>query len=596
MFRSDLFVIAALFLSVSSDRCILAAEGLPYARWISDARGGGQIHTACGVTRANRPIPVLLTPGMLDIDSRKTRVLLIAGFDGDARSIKQALAAWTAFHDLALDSNMRKQFELGIIPVANPDGASAGGGLLNSVEGTPGQGYPPSAGAYNDPRNPEAIYLWRWIAMLGPDLVVVVDHGVQQQWRGSVQLKQHAPQLLDQLRPVPLANSNRIVEALTTTQKNWPHTVAAVEVSVPDAAQFLPAVLHAASGLRSPARTELQRRCNRTPLQIAEQLSHFYGHQLDSVAYIPALALIGRLRLGQLTGDPQHARDIRRIVTPYLEGSKPTIGKRPSGSNLSGHLIFGELATLTGDERFTQRARRAADLGFTDDGKPRASMPFHNEMSDAVFMGTPILVQVGRLTGDSRYYDMAARHLRFMLRMNLRADGLHQHSPRDPAGTAWGRGNGFPSLGLALCLSDLPTNNPHRPFFLDAYRKHIAAMIPHQDEMGMWHQVVDHPESYREFTVTCMTTFAIARGMRRGWLDVKSHTPLVRRAWKSIQCRIGNGPDLVDVCTGTGKQPSFRRYLDRPANFGRDDRGGAMALLVSTELAFAVREHVLTLD
>jgi rhamnogalacturonyl hydrolase YesR len=182
-----------------------------------------------------------------------------------------------------------------------------------------------------------------------------------------------------------------------------------------------------------------------------------------------------------------------------------------------------------------------------------------------------------------------------MLRLNLRPDGLHQHSPLDPAGTAWGRGNGFPALGLALCLSDLPPNNPHHPYFLDVYRKHIAAMIPHQDEMGMWHQVVDHPESYREFTATCMTTFAIARGMRRGWLDVDSHTPLVRRAWKSIQCRIGNGPDLVDVCTGTGKQPSFRRYLDRKAILGRDDRGGAMALLVSTELAFAVRENVLTL-
>ena len=52
----------------------------------------------------------------------------------------------------------------------------------------------------------------------------------------------------------------------------------------------------------------------------------------------------------------------------------------------------------------------------------------------------------------------------------------------------------------------------------------------------------------------------------------------------------------IKIKPGTGKQPSFRRYLDRPANFGRDDRGGAMALLVSTELAFAVRERVLTLD
>jgi unsaturated rhamnogalacturonyl hydrolase len=47
---------------------------------------------------------------------------------------------------------------------------------------------------------------------------------------------------------------------------------------------------------------------------------------------------------------------------------------------------------------------------------------------------------------------------------------------------------------------------------------------------------------------------------------------------------------LVAVCTGTGKMKSLREYLDRPAISGKDDRGGAMALLVSTELAFAERE------
>jgi hypothetical protein len=42
---------------------------------------------------------------------------------------------------------------------------------------------------------------------------------------------------------------------------------------------------------------------------------------------------------------------------------------------------------------------------------------------------------------------------------------------------------------------------------------------------------------------------------------------------------------LVDVCTGTGKMKSLREYLDRPAILGRDGRGGAMALLVATEIA-----------
>jgi rhamnogalacturonyl hydrolase YesR len=123
-----------------------------------------------------------------------------------------------------------------------------------------------------------------------------------------------------------------------------------------------------------------------------------------------------------------------------------------------------------------------------------------------------------------------------------------------------------------------------------AYRDHLLSMIDHQDEMGMWHQIVDQPESYREFTSTCMTTFAIVRGLRNNWLKRETFEPFVQRAWESIKCRIGHDGKLVDVCTGTGKQKNRRAYYDRTAILGKDDRGGAMAMMVSTELAFAVRE------
>ena len=130
---------------------------------------------------------------------------------------------------------------------------------------------------------------------------------------------------------------------------------------------------------------------------------------------------------------------------------------------------------------------------------------------------------------------------------------------------------------------------------ISANREHLLAMIDHQDEMGMWHQIVDRPESYREFTVTCMTTFAIVRGLRNGWLNRQTFEPFVQRAWESIKCRIGPGGKLVDVCAGTGKQKTRRAYYDRPAILGRDDRGGAMALMISTELAFAEREGAIRL-
>lgn len=101
----------------------------------------------------------------------------------------------------------------------------------------------------------------------------------------------------------------------------------------------------------------------------------------------------------------------------------------------------------------------------------------------------------------------------------------------------------------------------------------------------MWHQVIDFPGSYRELTVTSMLTFAMARGVRLGWLDKATYGPTIDRAWYALRTRIAPDGGLVDVCTGTGKQQNLQGYLDRTAILGPDPRGGAMALLAATELA-----------
>ena len=97
----------------------------------------------------------------------------------------------------------------------------------------------------------------------------------------------------------------------------------------------------------------------RMPIEIAAEISRRYGHDFDSVFYIPALALIGRLRLGALTDDVHHLRDIERIVAPYYEGKKQTLG--PRFGNPGGQFVFGELARTTGRPRYVELARVAAD-------------------------------------------------------------------------------------------------------------------------------------------------------------------------------------------------------------------------------------------
>ncbi len=564
---------------------------------------GGVIETAIGITRLETPMPARITADDLDFHTPKTRILLIGGLDGSEASARAAVDAFRWFHNSGKASEFRERFAVSLIPLANPDGWTSESNGANASGGNPLRGYPPPGDAYQSVTDPEAVYLWRWIGMHASDWVVDVRAAQRIRWllpegdgATPAELSESFGELKASLRNTStLKPSDELVPQLVRHAPSGTGPLPAIRAEAPgsNGGTFLRELLTAIEKEKldgpSPARRELQRRLDRTPIEIAEQLAVHYGHKLDQVAYIPAVALIGRIRLGKLTNNPSHLADVERIVAPYVDGTRPTLPERTSGSTLSGHLIFSELARVTGNPKYTALARAAAELGFDDQGQPKVSMPFHNEMSDAVFMGGPILAETGRLTGEAKYFDMLIRHFRFMKALDLRSDGLYRHSPLAEA--AWGRGNGFPALGLALSLTALPDAHPARAELSRELRAQLEALVRHQDPTGTWHQVIDRPGSYRELTSTSMIVFAMVRGVRLGLLEPSDYDKAIERAWYGIRTRIASNGELVDVCTSTGKQPSLRHYLDRKAILGRDDRGGGMALLAATEMAVWLQEH-----
>lgn len=499
--------------------------------------------SALGVTRQGSAIPSLLAPEALDPALDRPRVLLIGGLDGRAESVASVeaiLQAWRA------DAQVSARVAVSAVPNARPD--------ASALAAT----FPPAGEAYLNAENDAAHYLWRWIGLQAPDRVLIVAAAGD-------------------------ASAASLAKALGETAACGMGTIPA-QVIATGSPVSLPETI-----APSPARQEWRRRVARSPVAVASELGEFYGRRMDPVVYIPALAVVGRVRLGELTSDATALADAEQIGAPYRDGLKESMPANGNGSTISGHLLFSELARRTGNAHWTALAKKAADYGFEADGRPKASMPFHSEMSDSVFMGCAILAEVGALTGEKKYLEQCLRHLRFMEALCLRPDGIYRHSPLDES--AWGRGNGFPALGHALSLSALPADSPEHAAFLASYRQHLQALKKHQDPTGAWHQVIDHPESYAEFTSTCMISFAIVRGLRRGWLEASEWQPVVDQAWSAIKSRIGPEGQLVDVCTGTGKMKSLRDYYDRTAILGRDERGGAMALMLATEIAYWERER-----
>jgi rhamnogalacturonyl hydrolase YesR len=226
---------------------------------------------------------------------------------------------------------------------------------------------------------------------------------------------------------------------------------------------------------------------------------------------------------------------------------------------------------------------RAANSGFEENGTMREFMPLHGGWSDSLFMDMPILAAAGALSGERRYFDMAARHFAFMQAIVRRPDGLYRHQASTDA--AWGRGNGFPALGLALTLSDFPTDHSSYRALLAAFQRHMSALAPLQDENGMFREVLDYPGAYPEYSGTSMIGTAMMRGIRKGWLDAATYQPIVDRAWRAILLRTTSDGRLFDVAESTGTRGLTQKdYLQRAAILDTDPRGGAFAMLFATEM------------
>lgn len=397
--------------------------------------------------------------------------------------------------------------------------------------------FPPSGEAFID--DPEAYAIWRWIGLIAPDVVFVPD-------------SPEGKALGKALTEAPPAGVGMVNVFLTNAEADGSTRTVVLPLKTDHIAN---------------AKQSMISRLARTPREVFSQLSANYGHQYDG-SYIDSTALIAKRNANVI-------EESEKLAGEYLR----TATMPENGGDIAGTLLFQNLE----DEASRKRIIEVANLAFAQDGTPLEAMPTHQEMSDAIFMACPLLTAAGAITGEQRYFDQTVQHFKFIQSKCQREDFIYRHSPLSDA--AWGRGNGFPALGLASVLEHFPETHSDYPFLIEAYKNHLGALSKHQALDGMWHQIIDLPDSYAELTATCMISAAITKGIRHGWLDQAEWLPSVNKAWEAVKARVDlEGATFINVCTGTGKQKSIEDYYNRKAILGRDARGGAMALLFTSEI------------
>ena len=186
---------------------------------------------------------------------------------------------------------------------------------------------------------------------------------------------------------------------------------------------------------------------------------------------------------------------------------------------------------------------------------------------DDMFMGIPAVAQMGRLTGDKRYYDEAARQvLLFANRMFVPEAGLFRHgwveAMQPHPAFFWGRANGWAILTLCEVLDVLPANHPDRKEIMALLQAHIGGLTLRQGKDGFWHQLLDHPETYEETSCTAIYTYCLAHAINQGWIDALAFGPTVQLAWHAVESAVNAKGQVEGVCVGTGMgfDPAFYAY------------------------------------
>ena len=185
---------------------------------------------------------------------------------------------------------------------------------------------------------------------------------------------------------------------------------------------------------------------------------------------------------------------------------------------------------------------------------------------DDVYMIGCLQVQAYRATGNPIYLDRAALEIDTYIQKLQQPNGLFFHGLEAPF--FWGRGNGWVAAGMAELLSELPKSNSHYKSILKGYKKMMKTLVKNQDEDGMWHQLIDHPESFKETSSTGMFGFAMTVGVKKGLLPKKPYSEASRKAWNALTTYINDDGKIREVCIGTGQSKDVNFYLTRPRTTG----------------------------
>ncbi len=282
-----------------------------------------------------------------------------------------------------------------------------------------------------------------------------------------------------------------------------------------------------------------------------------------AVHYAEACAGFGAVRLAGFLDDKDRLQKLSarylRILNEEFENTANHVDV-----NVYGILPL-ELYRQNKEKHFLDQGLELAD-GQWKDPLPDGLTNQTRFWIDDIWMIASLQIQAYRVTGDMIYLERAALETDTYIKKLQQSNGLFHHGENAPF--FWGRGNGWVAAGLAELLTVLPENNPHYQSIVTGYRKMMSALVLYQSEDGMWCQLIDNKDSYRETSSTAMFGYAMTVGSKKGILKGKTYKEAYLKAWDALTGYINEDGKIRNVCIGTPKSNEIDFYLKRPTSTG----------------------------
>ncbi|MGC3948687.1 MAG: glycoside hydrolase family 88 protein [Chryseolinea sp.] len=304
-------------------------------------------------------------------------------------------------------------------------------------------------------------------------------------------------------------------------------------------------------------------------------------------------------QLRQQTGDRRYFDYSKKIIDHFIRDDGSIRTYDPVEFNID-HITPGRVVLILYNETKQEKYRKAAALLHeqlvwqprTKEGGYWHKLRYPYQMwLDGLYMGETFSAEYSMMFNDQAKFDDIANQFVWMdnhvrdpktgLMYHAWDESKLQRWANPETGQApgfWGRGMGWYGMALVDVLDYFPKNHPRRKDLIAILQRYVIAVKNYQDATsGLWYQVLDQGTrkgNYFEASASCMFTYALAKGVRMGYID-KSYAAVAKKAFNGITTNFIETDEqgfihLTKVVSvgGLGGTPyrdgSFEYYISEP--------------------------------